>query len=199
AHPEVVESSVFSGCSSGLYFPSVPVIVRMAKSSFSSSRSKKMETEAPVLYSKEFLDEVQPNLRMTGMQYITQPFSHSPFSDDESTFGASIAQLAACLTHFVSVERMNEIKKAGIPTLAIHGTIDATIPFSHGKYLAEHLNSEFHPVEGASHNIFIEREEEVYQTIIDFLLRVPQINENRAIQMVTEDPDNETQEEQKTE
>ena len=61
-------------------------------------------------------------------------------------------------------ERLSEIE---IPTLVIHGTEDAILPYDHGEALAEGIkNAELMTLEGVGHEIPEELTEEITQKII---------------------------------
>ena len=60
--------------------------------------------------------------------------------------------------------RLSEID---IPTLVIHGTEDAILPYDHGQALAEGIkNAELMTLEGVGHEIPEELTEEITQKII---------------------------------
>ena len=60
--------------------------------------------------------------------------------------------------------RLSEID---IPTLVIHGTEDAILPYDHGQALADGIkNSELMTLEGVGHEIPVELTEEITQKII---------------------------------
>ena len=60
--------------------------------------------------------------------------------------------------------RLSEID---IPTLVIHGTEDAILPYDHGEALAEGIkNAELMTLEGVGHEIPEELTEEITQKII---------------------------------
>ena len=60
-----------------------------------------------------------------------------------------------------------------VPTLIIHGTADANVPFSHAELLAERIpNAELHAILGADHMMPFSHEEEVESIITEFFARI---------------------------
>jgi len=85
---------------------------------------------------------------------------HNPFCGH----GAAVGQSA----HRGS--RLSEIK---IPTLVIHGTEDAILPYDHGQALAEGIsNAQLMTLKGVGHEIPDELAEEIAQKIISHLKQI---------------------------
>jgi len=58
-----------------------------------------------------------------------------------------------------------------VPTLVVHGTADANVPFEQSESLAQRVpGAQFHVVEGGDHMMPLTRKEEVDSTVDDFLL-----------------------------
>ena len=62
-------------------------------------------------------------------------------------------------------DSISYVKKITAPSLVIHGTIDATVPFAHGQELFANLPEPktFYRVEGAGHNDVISKDVETYK------------------------------------
>jgi len=57
-----------------------------------------------------------------------------------------------------------------VPTLVVHGTADANVPFEQSEWLAEHVpGAQLHVVEGGDHMMPLTRKEEVDDAVDDFL------------------------------
>jgi pimeloyl-ACP methyl ester carboxylesterase len=82
---------------------------------------------------------------------------HNPFPGH----GAAVGQ---------SPHRGVRLPEIDIPTLVIHGTEDAILPYDHGQALAEGIkNAEFMTLEGVGHEIPEELTEEITQKIISHI------------------------------
>ena len=72
-----------------------------------------------------------------------------------------------------SGHRGSRLSDIQIPTLVIHGTEDAILPYDHGKALAEGIpNAELMTLEGVGHEIPEELVEEITQKIIIHLKQI---------------------------
>ena len=76
-----------------------------------------------------------------------------------------------CCDRFDIMDRVHEIK---LPTLALCGTEDVMTPPKYIKYLADKIAGATEVIiPGATHNVPIEKPDEVNQAIADFLLSIP--------------------------
>ena len=72
-----------------------------------------------------------------------------------------------------SAHRGSRLSDIQIPTLVIHGTEDAILPYDHGEALAEGIpNAELMTLEGVGHEIPEELAEEITQKIIIHLKQI---------------------------
>jgi pimeloyl-ACP methyl ester carboxylesterase len=72
------------------------------------------------------------------------------------------------------VEQMDALpfKRVTAPTLVMHGTDDALVPFSHGENSAERIaGARFVPISGADHGFFVSHDDVVWPEVIAFLKR----------------------------
>tara|TARA_Y100001970_G_C14118085_1_gene794750 strand:- start:16 stop:972 length:957 start_codon:yes stop_codon:yes gene_type:complete len=85
---------------------------------------------------------------------------HNPFAGHAEAVGASPNRRS----------RLTEIK---VPTLVIHGTEDAILPYDHGEALAEGIeNSELMTLEGVGHEIPQELNDEICSRIVNLFYSV---------------------------
>lgn len=69
------------------------------------------------------------------------------------TLGGNLGQMAACLRHYVSDQRLLKIKEAGIPVLVITGTFDNLVNPKNSYHLSEVLGCKIHVFEGSGHGL----------------------------------------------
>ncbi|WP_280949260.1 alpha/beta fold hydrolase [Friedmanniella luteola] len=77
----------------------------------------------------------------------------------------------ACLNAFGTTDFRDDLTKVSIPTLVLHGSADATVPFA-GSGARTHAaipGSQLHVIEGAPHGCNVSHAEEFNRALIDFL------------------------------
>jgi pimeloyl-ACP methyl ester carboxylesterase len=79
----------------------------------------------------------------------------------------SSAQGGACIRHYVSPQRLAQIKASGVPMLVITGTIDNLIRPADSTYLAKHLDCPLLIMEGGGHALSSERPEDLNHAVME--------------------------------
>lgn len=69
------------------------------------------------------------------------------------TLGGNLGQMAACLRHYVSDQRLLRIKEKKIPVLVITGTYDNLVNPKNSYHLSEVLGCKIHVFEGSGHGL----------------------------------------------
>ena len=110
-------------------------------------------------------------------------FCRALLSDIAPVPWTSLAEMIEVLRGFVSGEALaalfegilladvrDRLGRISAPTLVIHSTEDEVIPFSQAQHLARHVpGARLHALKGARHHIDPSRNNEVAQTVADFL------------------------------
>ncbi len=66
--------------------------------------------------------------------------------------------------------RAYPVEDIRVPTLVIHGTEDALVPFAHGRFVAENVPAaEMHAIAGGTHAIYATHAGEVFARLFDFV------------------------------
>ncbi|KAH7829861.1 putative Alpha/Beta hydrolase protein [Monocercomonoides exilis] len=173
-HPDIIESAIIAGGTAGFMIPSAFVVGSFAKMIVTFDKKAMLKTMMRTQLSEKFLTTPQKALGgLSGYQYIDQPTSEIFLSEDEPSFKCQAAQVSACLTHHVTVERMEKVKQMKLPILVMHGTADKMVSYSYAPPLAEHLGAILFPFPGCGHGINIEKPELFHECLINFMLGRP--------------------------
>ena len=90
----------------------------------------------------------------TGLKLVIE-HGDNPYTGHAEAVNASPSRL----------ERLHEIK---VPTLVIHGTEDAILPFDHGEAIAKGIpNSELMTLEGVGHELPEELSDEIISRLVE--------------------------------
>ena len=79
----------------------------------------------------------------------------------------------ACMNAFGSTDFRDDLPNVSVPTLVLHGSADATVPFA-GSGARTHqavAGSELHVIQGAPHGCNVSHADEFNRVLIDFLQR----------------------------
>ncbi|MFC3687215.1 alpha/beta fold hydrolase [Aquipuribacter hungaricus] len=79
----------------------------------------------------------------------------------------------ACMSSFATTDFREDLPKVTVPTLVLHGSADATVPFegSGARTHAAIAGSQLHVVQGAPHGFNVSHAEEFNRVLLDFLAR----------------------------
>ena len=69
------------------------------------------------------------------------------------TLGGNLGQMAACLRHYVSDERLLKIKESGIPVLVVTGTWDNLVNPQNSFHISKVLDCPIEQFEGSGHGL----------------------------------------------
>jgi len=82
--------------------------------------------------------------------------------------------MAAIFDGIIQADVRQEITKIAAPTLVIHSTEDEVIPYAQAQYLAAHIaGAKLHALHGASHHVDPSYNDEIAETIREFLTGIP--------------------------
>ncbi|KAH7827211.1 putative Alpha/Beta hydrolase protein [Monocercomonoides exilis] len=181
--PDLLESAIIVGGSSGRFFPSSYMFKNVSKMLLSRNEEDAREILYKTKISDYHLEHPHPEFGgETGLEFIKRPLSELPFPEDRPPIHTLFAHCLACWTHYVSLERLNEAKKKiDYPILVIHGTDDKIVPFSHGEYIAKHLDAQFYPFHNCGHIVFIEETEKFNDLVTRFFLNLPLPSNEKSI------------------
>jgi pimeloyl-ACP methyl ester carboxylesterase len=73
------------------------------------------------------------------------------------------------MANFPLIPRL-PVERITAPTLAVHGTADTVVPFSHSRFLADNIpNARLLSIEGAGHLAIVTHKEQALTAVMDFL------------------------------
>ncbi|RLN53289.1 hypothetical protein BBJ29_009224 [Phytophthora kernoviae] len=159
--PERVRSLSLMVTTRGNFFPHP----RMWKSFLGSVLGGSMNSIMELLYPSTILDNPIEGRDDLKVQSALQEYHATPVSNHaHPPLHALISQGVACLTHFVSDERLEAVAKSGFPVLIIGAMQDILIPPENSVALLERLKGgqvETLFFETAGHGVFFQFAEEV--------------------------------------
>lgn len=173
--PARVQSLTLLVTTRGRYFPDIKSVAPLVRTLDMKDQPTEIHNQLMILYPATFLSqEMESDDRKTMYEVIFD--CHKYLADARAAprvFGV-IGQSTAVLSHYVSDERLREIRDFGFPITVIGGGQDVIIPARESRTLqhvlaADHVRAVMY--EDAGHGAFIQYLDEVASDIIGTVRR----------------------------
>ncbi|KAK4512967.1 uncharacterized protein ATC70_003678 [Mucor velutinosus] len=159
AWPERFASVVLTSTTSGRQVPPLKAITTLGRLIFVKDPKQKIGRAMDIVYPPDWLAAKPTSEDPEMIKYDTNRdmvVSMALARLDRSrpqTLGGNIGQLAACLRHYVSDERLLKIKQSGIPVLVVTGTWDNLVNPRNSFHISKVLDCPLEQFEGSGHGI----------------------------------------------
>lgn len=160
-------------------------MAKLSKSAFVSDPKLKISQAISVIFPEEWLkqkpeqedlQEYSTNHEMTVSTFMARVDRTKP-----QTLLGNIGQIAACLKHYVSNERLLKIKESGLPTIVLTGTWDNMVNPKNSYHIAEVLGCHLEIFEGSGHALPNEQERRYNKLLDDHFTAAISLRKQKAI------------------
>eukprot|EP01111_Echinosteliopsis_oligospora_P009354 TRINITY_DN2724_c2_g1_i1.p1 TRINITY_DN2724_c2_g1~~TRINITY_DN2724_c2_g1_i1.p1 ORF type:complete len:335 (+),score=105.11 TRINITY_DN2724_c2_g1_i1:54-1058(+) len=121
------------------------------------------------IFSPAYLTKIHEG-EVTQLDYHAQRYLDNFTGDNplkKPSLTGLFGHLKVCWTHFISDERLDQLKHSGIPILIITGTIDELVSDVNSRKMHDHFGtSELVVLEGAGHGVHIEEAEKFNEALL---------------------------------
>jgi len=154
AAPEkLVKSLCLTSTNAGRTIPPMPALFKLVRSLFPSNVEEQLQRNIMMLYPEAWLKQAGPldTNFPTNQAWVIEDMKERictiPLQPSQGIRG----QLSAGARHYVSADRLHQIRNKGFPILVVTGDMDCMIYPSHSYYLAGELNARLEIFEGCGH------------------------------------------------
>ncbi|KAJ3284613.1 hypothetical protein HK104_009852 [Borealophlyctis nickersoniae] len=161
--PWMISSLTLTSTTAGRGTPPKAAITGIPKTMVIKDAEARGNAVVEMIFPKEWLDQPTDQVGPNGEPYATNReatidrlLQRITETKPQPRNGA-VGQLLACLTHYVSVDRLKQLKSVGFPILVATGTWDNLINPDSSKHLAKHLECRLEVFQGSGHAITSEQ------------------------------------------
>jgi len=139
-------------------------VFSLLKAAVNNDDSQRADIMNKVLYSKEYLQKAENGVKMSDK--LRKNYVDQANALPKPTAAGFLGHTRACLTHFVSNERLSYIRESGLPILIMTGTYDHLVKPVNSHNLRKILKAEIEIFEGAGHIINVECEDKFNELLL---------------------------------
>ncbi|KAL7311799.1 hypothetical protein PS15m_009518 [Mucor circinelloides] len=157
--PERFASLVLTSTTSGRQVPPLKAITTLGRLVFVRDPKLKVGSAIELVYPPQWLS-AKPTVEDPEMMkfdtnrdmIISMALARIDRSRPQ-TLGGNLGQMAACLRHYVSDERLLKIRQSGIPVIVVTGTWDNLVNPQNSFHLSKVLDCPLEQFEGSGHGL----------------------------------------------
>ncbi|DAZ96374.1 TPA: hypothetical protein N0F65_010741 [Lagenidium giganteum] len=168
--PERVKSMSLMVTTRGRYTPYPKSILPLTMTYLAKDRHVLIETLIHLLFPDDFLTKTMEHGDCSLYDAMYECLKYRIDHREDPSFAGFVGQSVAVLSHFVSDERLREIRDHGYPILLLGGEKDTVIPSRETYKLHEILGDAHHVdtviYDDAGHGVFIQYVDEVAEDVV---------------------------------